>query len=409
MGGAGDLQGALQEVYNKCASQDDALEHAAEFAEVTPDGALLTPGMGYWVIPSAPLVLGKGGSAKRVMDSQVQTLQQGWNLIGSPYPHHMYWQNEKLVLWRWDALQGGYRLAGPRIEPWEGYLVYSPSLYATGLPLGDVPQDSMVQQQPFAQLYSDDSRDWMVRPVLRGKDALDSENYIGVLGKATGGSGFGEELIEPPRLDGKASLYVRNPASSQNGRASDIRRQHKALHLFELFMRCGEREQKPLYTLSFEGMEKMNGTTKLYMVHEDSLVEITANTEYAMSFTDSMMYRAVFVSSTPDFRAHFPRTYALHGAAPNPVRTSTMIRYSVPYRWQTDGRLDMQGTPITISVFDLQGRLVATVLHGRKSPGHYSVYWDGKGNTGRRVSAGNYVVRMASPDFQKSAQLMVVR
>jgi hypothetical protein len=70
-------------------------------------------------------------------------------------------------------------------------------------------------------------------------------------------------------------------------------------------------------------------------------------------------------------------------STPNPFRLVTDIRFELA----REGRA-------TLEVFDPSGRLVRRLLRGALSPGSHAVQWDGTGDSGQRVAAGVYRVRL---------------
>ncbi len=74
-----------------------------------------------------------------------------------------------------------------------------------------------------------------------------------------------------------------------------------------------------------------------------------------------------------------PPTFELLAAAPNPFRESTRIDYSMTEAGAAD-----------VSVYDISGRHVATLLHGQAEPGSHSETWDGRFDDGRLAPAGIY-------------------
>ncbi len=85
------------------------------------------------------------------------------------------------------------------------------------------------------------------------------------------------------------------------------------------------------------------------------------------------------------------------GNAPNPFRPQTTIGY----------RLE-QDCPVTLRVFDYQGRLVRTLARAELSTaGSHEKVWDGRDERGRRVSAGVYFYRITAEN-QETARRMVL-
>lgn len=81
---------------------------------------------------------------------------------------------------------------------------------------------------------------------------------------------------------------------------------------------------------------------------------------------------------------------------PNPGPGPAMFRFSLP----RDG--DMR-----LSVFDVQGREVASPRSGRLDAGSHQLMWDGRDRSGRPVAAGVYVVRLEFEGEAVSRTLVV--
>jgi len=78
---------------------------------------------------------------------------------------------------------------------------------------------------------------------------------------------------------------------------------------------------------------------------------------------------------------------ALAQNRPNPVHTSTELRFSLP----RSGRA-------VLSVFDLRGARIAVLFDEEAGPGHYELTWDGTDGAGRALPSGIYFYRLATAD-----------
>ena len=94
-----------------------------------------------------------------------------------------------------------------------------------------------------------------------------------------------------------------------------------------------------------------------------------------------------------------PVACALANPLPNPSAGSTTISYAVA----------SPGSRVTIRVFDVQGRLAATLVDELKIPGRYSVTWNGRDLAGRTVASGVYFVMMEAKDFRAGSKLIVMK
>jgi hypothetical protein len=83
---------------------------------------------------------------------------------------------------------------------------------------------------------------------------------------------------------------------------------------------------------------------------------------------------------------------------PNPFSMTTMIRFSLPER-----------NEVNLSVFDVSGRRIQTLLQGEIEAGEYSVTWNGRDLLGQRVAAGIYLYRLEGSGIDATRKLVVVR
>lgn len=90
----------------------------------------------------------------------------------------------------------------------------------------------------------------------------------------------------------------------------------------------------------------------------------------------------------------FPSSeYRLHQNYPNPFNSTTEIRYQV-----SDTRM------ITLEVFDVLGKEVATLVHEIKSPGTYKVSWEATG-----FPTGIYFYRLRAGNFIDTKKLILLK
>jgi hypothetical protein len=93
-----------------------------------------------------------------------------------------------------------------------------------------------------------------------------------------------------------------------------------------------------------------------------------------------------------------PTTFALEAAYPNPFsdRTTLTLRLA-------------EAGPATLTVYDVQGRRVATLADGPVAAGEQRMTWDGTAADGRPLPAGVYVARLAGPTGQAVIKLTLLR
>jgi len=85
---------------------------------------------------------------------------------------------------------------------------------------------------------------------------------------------------------------------------------------------------------------------------------------------------------------------------PNPFNSNTTIRFALP-----------TSADIKLSIFNLTGRHVATLVNGVRSAGTYTLRWDGRDDDGRELASGVYLYRLRTGDGQQveTRKLVLVR
>jgi hypothetical protein len=90
--------------------------------------------------------------------------------------------------------------------------------------------------------------------------------------------------------------------------------------------------------------------------------------------------------------------FKLGQAYPNPVKNLTTISYQLPSR-----------SNIALEVYNVLGQKVKTLIKGSQNPGWHSVTWNGRDNSGRRVSSGIYLYRLTTGSGTAVNKLVVIR
>jgi hypothetical protein len=87
----------------------------------------------------------------------------------------------------------------------------------------------------------------------------------------------------------------------------------------------------------------------------------------------------------------FPSQFAFSAPYPNPFNTSTNLTYSVPHAVNID-----------LSIFDFQGRRVATLANGWQEFGQHSIIWNAS-----LMPAGTYLICLKAKGFNRTVKLIL--
>jgi len=93
-----------------------------------------------------------------------------------------------------------------------------------------------------------------------------------------------------------------------------------------------------------------------------------------------------------------PAAFTLAQNAPNPFNPSTTIRFALP-----------EAGHVTLAVYDINGRLVRTLVGRPLGAGSHAVVWDGKDAMGRAVASGVYVYRLTAPQGVVTRRMTLLR
>ncbi len=88
-----------------------------------------------------------------------------------------------------------------------------------------------------------------------------------------------------------------------------------------------------------------------------------------------------------------PTKYELNANYPNPFNPSTTIEYAVP-----------QKGLVTIKVYDVLGREVATLVNDNHAQGRYKVTWNAAG-----LSSGIYIYRLTAKDYKSVRKMLLIK
>jgi len=93
-----------------------------------------------------------------------------------------------------------------------------------------------------------------------------------------------------------------------------------------------------------------------------------------------------------------PEQYSLLQNYPNPFNPNTRIEYSISLESFVD-----------LSVFDVSGNFVKTLVNTIQSNGKHSLQWDGTNEMGNKVPSGIYFIKIKTGDFSESRKMILLK
>lgn len=121
--------------------------------------------------------------------------------------------------------------------------------------------------------------------------------------------------------------------------------------------------------------------------------------------THYVTYEDELLKRTAESTVQIPEQFALSQNYPNPFNPTTEIKYELP-----------EASHVTLSIFNVVGQKIRTLVDEQKEPGYHSVQWDSKDGFGNEVASGIYVYRIyvrpdnaGSKPFESLKKLTLLR
>jgi hypothetical protein len=109
------------------------------------------------------------------------------------------------------------------------------------------------------------------------------------------------------------------------------------------------------------------------------------------------VYRLIY-DAKQEHITGIPKTYQLLQNYPNPFNPETMIKYDLP-----------DPGYVNITVFNILGQKVKTLIDEYQEAGHKSVNWDGKDDGGKEVASGIYFYKIKATGFEKTKKMVLLK
>lgn len=108
---------------------------------------------------------------------------------------------------------------------------------------------------------------------------------------------------------------------------------------------------------------------------------------------DDVHVREATVETSSETSWNMPERFELSQNYPNPFNPSTSIRYDLP-----------QSAHVTVKVYDVSGRLMATIVDEQRQAGRHTARFDASD-----LASGLYLYRMRAGEFVQTRKLMLIK
>ena len=139
--------------------------------------------------------------------------------------------------------------------------------------------------------------------------------------------------------------------------------------------------------------------------HQDSIIDLDILVgDEKRSVTIDLANQEVNISMTTgrielgENASKQPQSCQLFQNYPNPFNPTTTIQYRI-----------FRANKVTITIYNLMGREVRTLVNGVQQQGSYKALWDGRNEAGQSVADGIYLYRLKSSDFVRMRKMILLK
>ena len=93
-----------------------------------------------------------------------------------------------------------------------------------------------------------------------------------------------------------------------------------------------------------------------------------------------------------------PLKYILHQNYPNPFNPITTLQYDLP-----------ENGLVNVTVYDMLGRQVKTLINQTQEAGYKSVIWNATNDYGKPVSAGIYLYQIQAGEYMQTKKMVLLK
>jgi hypothetical protein len=355
-------------------------------------------GQAFWVISNGSINVNRKipvASLNEYAQAEV-VIHEGWNMITSPFSHRISWQAVKwannimadIPLWRYNRSTHTFTEAA-YLEPMVGFYFDNPAASRTILLI------PYIDPFPKPIVYSD--LNWESKIELSAGDTKGAIVRFGARPDAE--VGIDESDYRKPRAFADlADIYFKRPDwDDGNSRfGSDVRPPVNMVESWDFEVYTPQKTEADLY---FPGIDNIPEEFEVYLIDKTRQTYQDLRDDNQYDFVSTTRYsKFEIVVGDPEvieekLSAIIPLEYALGKNYPNPFNPKTIINYELPIT-----------NEVELSIYNLIGQKVQTLVSGRQQAGYYQVEWDATG-----FSSGVYFYHLQAGGHHEVRKMVLLK
>jgi len=377
-------------------------------------------GRAYWLrVQGAPLTVST--KAFELISMPVSRpysipIHSGWNTIANPFllpvlgtsiltggkPYALYSRSAGL----WKPPNNNDTL-----EAWKGYVFYNPSaaepFHINSDEFFIVPNFNLT----VPLVKRNNPGEVSLKMYVKKGNLVDGMLFMGYNYTGSLRGRDSRDFLKPgmASIDLKTHLVLPGEPKSGPGWLTDIRNEISQGFTWDVVVSSSQRGE---IEMIFEGIEDVSPDHGVWLLDKirNEVVDLKKAGSSAHTYKnfDAEYEPFEVVVGTEDYlqnRLFNNSVFRLNQNYPNPFRQHTVIQYSVPSSQQ----LNLMGSRVTIKIYDVEGRMVKTLVLGKRQlPGHYATSWDATNNRGVSVLSGVYIYQLTVDKTYADKKFMIL-
>lgn len=154
-----------------------------------------------------------------------------------------------------------------------------------------------------------------------------------------------------------------------------------------------------LWTKTFGGSEVERGHC-IQQISDGEYIIAGHTFSFGHGESDVWLIRLGLEESTTvtENRFDVPESYRLFQNYPNPFNPETTIHFKLPVE-----------SIVELKIYNILGIKVRTLLEEKRTAGYYTVYWNGRNDSGALVPSGVYMYEFVTSDFKQMKKMLLLK
>jgi hypothetical protein len=363
------------------------------------------PGRGFWLLSKNGMEYNNEHNSVPLNEDGIFEIDihGGWNIIANPFGIPIPWSDiqeandlNALSDRLWDY--SGTFAQSSTMQPYRGYYYYNSG---TETRLSIPYPNADIMQKPAAD-PADVLRALTV--TLSERSTPLSDIMIGMLAE-TDEDIDRMRVIAPPSDFESKSIRLLSPAPGVKSLKlhTEYRRDSDEGYRFELQVRI---PPSRTFQMDFSGLEHFSDD-RVVLLHRRSgkefdiqvLHTINVSSDTGLEEFDLLIGSDTYLQSERE--KIIPAELTLGQNYPNPFNPTTTIEFSIPH--------SHEAVPVSLTIYNMLGQQVRTLVHRQTGSGFYSIEWDGRNDNGVTVPSGLYIYRLTAGTTQQTKRMLFIK